>query len=67
MIKNVGTVDRAIRLGVAVAIIASYLLGYLSGGLAIVLGVVALALLATSLVSSCPAYSLLDLSTRKRN
>ncbi|MBY6241729.1 DUF2892 domain-containing protein [Methylosinus sp. Sm6] len=66
MSKNVGMIDRLLRLAVVVAIAVAYALGHLSGTIAIVLGAVALALLLTSLFSTCPAYSLLGVSTCAR-
>lgn len=67
MTKNMGNFDRAFRLVVVVAIGIAYLMGQLSGTLAIVLGVVAVAFLLTSLVGTCPAYLPFGLSTRGKN
>jgi hypothetical protein len=67
MTKNMGNLDRAFRLVVVVAIGIAYLMGQLSGTLAIVLGVVAVAFLVTSLVGTCPAYLPFGLSTRGKN
>ena len=64
MKKNMGTIDRTIRTAIAVAIAAAYFTGQISGTLAIVLGVVALAFLVTSFVSWCPAYAPFGFSTR---
>jgi len=65
MKKNMGNADRVIRLAAAVAIGALYGLGYLSGTVAIVLGVVAVAFFATSLIGWCPMYLPFGLSTCK--
>jgi Protein of unknown function (DUF2892) len=67
MTKNMGNLDRALRLIVVVAIAIAYLMGMLSGTIAIILGVVAAAFLMTSLVGTCPAYLPFGLSTRGRN
>lgn len=67
MTKNVGMIDRLLRLLVVAAIAVAYALGHLSGALAIALGVAALIALLTSLFSVCPAYSLLGVSTCKRH
>jgi Protein of unknown function (DUF2892) len=67
MTKNMGNLDRALRLIVVVAIATAYLMGMLSGTIAIILGVVAAAFLLTSLVGTCPAYLPFGLSTRGRN
>jgi len=66
MTKNVGTIDRLLRLLVVAAIAIAYALGHLGGTPAIVLGVVAAIALSTSLFSICPAYRLLGLSTCAR-
>jgi hypothetical protein len=63
--QNMGTIDRVIRTAVAVVIVALYFRGQISGAVAVLLGVVAGALLLTSLVGWCPAYPPLGLSTRK--
>ena len=67
MTKNMGNLDRAFRLLVVLAIGIAYLIGALSGTLAIVLGVVAAAFLLTSLVGTCPAYLPFGLSTRGKS
>jgi type IV secretory pathway VirB2 component (pilin) len=64
MTKNMGNLDRALRLIAVLAIGAAYLFGALSGTTAIVLGVVAIAFFLTSLVGTCPVYLPLGLSTR---
>lgn len=56
MKKNMGTIDRVIRILVAVVIIALYFMGEVSGTAAIVLMVFAVVFIATSLMSSCPLY-----------
>lgn len=65
MKKNMGTADRAIRLAIVVLIAALYFAGQISGTVAIVLGVVALAFLVTSLIGWCPTYVPFGISTRK--
>ncbi len=67
MKKNMGTADRVIRSAAGVAIVALYLGGQISGAVATVLGVIAAALLVSSLVGWCPAYLMLGLSTRARH
>jgi len=59
--KNVGTIDRALRAILGLALIAGYFLyPDASYRWAFLLGIVPLA---TALLSTCPAYSLLGLST----
>jgi len=65
--KNIGALDRTIRLAVAVAIGVAYAMGLISGTLAILSGVVVVVLLITSLTSTCPAYIPFGLSTRPGN
>lgn len=67
MTINMGNLDRAFRLIVVVAIGIAYLMGALSGTLAIVLAVVAAAFLLSGLVGTCPAYLPFGLSTRGKN
>lgn len=64
--KNMGTLDRVIRLVAVAAILGAYGLGLIGGTLAIVLGVAAVVLLLTSLTATCPAYMPFGLSTRRR-
>ena len=65
MAKNMGTTDRVIRTLVAIAIAVLYFTGTISGTLAILLGIVAVAFLVTSLIGWCPSYLPFGLSTRK--
>ncbi|MEM1094082.1 MAG: DUF2892 domain-containing protein [Bacteroidota bacterium] len=65
MKKNLGTVDRAVRVLLAVIVAVLYVTGTISGTVAIVLGVAALVFLATSFVGTCPAYLPFGLSTRR--
>jgi hypothetical protein len=62
---NMGSVDRVIRLVIAVGIAVLYFTGRISGTLAIVLGLVALIFAVTSTIGWCPAYLPFGLSTRK--
>ncbi|MGD2218178.1 MAG: DUF2892 domain-containing protein [Gemmatimonadales bacterium] len=65
MSKNMGWLDRGIRTLIAIAIGVLYFTEQISGLVAIVLGIVAVAFLATSCVAWCPAYLPFKLSTRK--
>ena len=66
MTKNMGTADRIIRFLAVLAIAVLYFTGTISGAVAIVLGVVAVAFVVTSLVAWCPSYVPFGLSTCKR-
>jgi hypothetical protein len=61
-----GKYDRIIRFVVAVLVAVLYFTGRISGVTAIILGVVAVAFLATSLVGWCPLYAPFGISTRGR-
>jgi hypothetical protein len=63
MKKNMSTLDRVIRTLIAVVIIGLYLAHVISGTLAIVLLVIAAIFILTSIISFCPLYWLLGIST----
>lgn len=65
MKPNMGTADKIIRLVVVAIVVILYFTGQISGTAAIILGIIAVAFLATSLVGWCPVYSLFGVSTRK--
>ncbi|MFN2302993.1 MAG: DUF2892 domain-containing protein [Anaerolineales bacterium] len=67
MKKNMGTLDRIIRLALVVLVAVLYFTNVISGTLAIILGVVALVFLITSLVGVCPLYMPFGISTRKQS
>lgn len=66
MKKNMGTIDRVIRVVIALVIAVLYFTGQISGTAAIILGILAVVFLLTSLVSTCPLYMPFGLSTRKQ-
>lgn len=67
MTRNVGTIDRAIRIVLGLVLIA-FALGWIFPATGFNwIGWLGLVLIATALVSSCPAYSLLGTSTRQRD
>lgn len=65
MKKNMGTLDRVLRITAAIVIIALYYAQVISGTVAIVLLVFAAAFILTSFVSFCPAYYPFGISTAK--
>jgi len=65
MAKNMGMVDRFIRILLALTIPILYLKGVISGALANILGVLATILLVASVIGFCPIYVPLKISTRK--
>ena len=66
MKKNMGSVDRTLRILAAAAIGILILTETVSGVLAIVLGVFAVVFLLTSAVSTCPLYLPFNISTAKK-
>lgn len=66
MKKNMGTADRVIRAIVAVVIGFLYFTGAISGTLAVILGIVAVAFLLTSIIGVCPSYMPFGISTMKK-
>lgn len=67
MRKNMGTLDRIIRMIIAIIIGILYFTHHISGTAAIVLGIIAIAFILTSFVGACPVYMPFGLSTRKED
>jgi hypothetical protein len=65
--KNMGSVDRIVRLVLVALVAVLYFMNVISGTLALVLGVLAVVFLITSLVSFCPLYTLFGISTNKKS
>jgi len=63
MKKNMGSVDRVLRLAAAVAIVVLIVLKVFAGTLMIVLGILAAMFLLTSAIGFCPLYVPLRIST----
>lgn len=63
---NMGTIDRILRLIAVIIIAVLYLSGQLSGVAAVILGIIAVALLVTSVIGWCPAYAPFGISTKKK-
>lgn len=66
MKKNTGTLDRIVRLVIAVILAALYFTNVITGTLGIVLLVLAIVFVLTSLVSFCPLYLPFGFSTIKK-
>jgi hypothetical protein len=64
--KNIGLIDRILRVAIAGVILALYINHSLSGTVGIVLLVAALALLLTSFIGTCPLYLPFNIFTTKR-
>jgi uncharacterized membrane protein len=66
MKKNMGTIDKTIRILVAVVVVVLYFTHVISGVLAIILLALSAIFVVTSLLSFCPLYLPFSLSTRKK-
>ena len=66
MKPNMGSIDKIIRIIIAVAIVALFLTHVISGTLGIILLVFASIFVLTSFISFCPMYLPFGISTRKK-
>jgi len=66
MKKNMGTIDKTIRIIIAVIIVGLYFTNVISGTLGIVLLVFAGVFVLTSLIGFCPLYVPFGLNTGKK-
>ena len=66
MRKNMGALDRIIRILIAASIAYLYFTGTISGAVGIVLLVLAAIFVLTSFIAFCPLYSPFKFSTKKR-
>lgn len=63
MNKNMGNLDRIIRVLIAAVAAYLYFAGIITGTLGIILVVVAVVFVFTSLISFCPIYTILGIKT----
>lgn len=63
MKKNMGSLDRMVRIVLAVVMTALFFTGTVTGTLGIVLLVLAVVFAATSAISFCPLYTLVGVNT----
>jgi len=66
MKKNMGSLDKLIRLIIAIVLIVLYYTNVLKDTLGIVALIVALVFTITSLISFCPLYTLFGINTCKK-
>jgi K+-transporting ATPase A subunit len=66
MKKNMGHIDRIIRLVIAVVFAGLYFSGSITGTFGLVLVALSVVFVATSLVGSCPLYLPLGISTLRK-
>jgi len=64
--QNLGSMDRTVRLIVAIVIGVLWFNGTIRGLFGIILGIVAIAFVVTALVGWCPLYAPLGISTHRR-
>ncbi len=65
MKKNIGPLDKTIRLLIAGLVAVLYFTNIITGTLAQVLGIIAAVFAVTAFISVCPLYSMLGISTCK--
>jgi hypothetical protein len=63
--KNMGVIDRIVRIIIAALFGYLYFSGIVTGALGIILLVLGIVFLGTSLISFCPLYTLFNFSTVK--
>jgi Na+(H+)/acetate symporter ActP len=56
MKKNMGSIDRIIRIILAVLVAVLYFTGNISGAAAVILGILAIIFILTSFIGFCPLY-----------
>jgi len=66
MKKNMNSTDKLVRLFIAIVLIVLFYKEILTGTLGIIALVLALILTVTSLISFCPLYAILGISTAKK-
>jgi hypothetical protein len=66
MKKNMGVIDKVIRILVAVVVVVLYFLHVISGTLAIILLILAGVFVLTSILGFCPLYLPLGINTGKK-
>lgn len=66
MKENMGTIDKAIRILIAIVIGVLYFTNTISGIMAIILGILAIAFVLTSFMSFCPLYLPFGINTLKK-
>lgn len=64
MTRNEGNLDRILRAIIGAVLIVAWWLGWMSGTLALVLGMIGAVLVVTGLFGFCPLYAALGINTR---
>lgn len=63
MKANMGTLDRGVRIAIAVALFLAIIMQWLAGPLAWIAGIVAIVFVATSFIKFCPLYTVIGKNT----
>ncbi len=66
MPKNIGTIDKVIRIILALTIGVLWFTKQISGTAGIILGIIAIIFVLTSLIGTCPIYLPFGISTQKK-
>jgi hypothetical protein len=66
MKKNMGMIDKVIRILIAVVVVVLYFTNVISGTLGIILLIVSGILVLTTLINFCPIWAMLGISTKKK-
>jgi uncharacterized membrane protein len=66
MIKNMGNIDRTLRVIVALLLVILYFANVVTGTFGVILLIVAVVFLLTSSISFCPLYAILGLNSGKK-
>jgi len=66
MTKNMGSIDRIIRIILAVVVAVLYFTGNISGAAAVILGILAIIFILTSFIGFCPLYLPFGIKTLKK-
>jgi hypothetical protein len=66
MIKNMGKLDRIIRFTLAIIVAILYFTNIISGLVAIILSVIAVAFILTSFLGTCPLYLPFGINTKPK-
>jgi hypothetical protein len=66
MKENIGTIDRVIRILVALVVVVLYFAHVIEGTVAVILLILSGVLVLTSLISFCPIWLALGISTKKK-
>jgi len=64
--KNVGMIDRVVRIIIGIILIAAFALGWVAAPWSYLVALIGLIVLVTGIVGTCALYSLLGMNTLKK-